>query len=79
MINIRVKNRQSMRSRRIEFGANSLKIEQFWQIRMTAVYLFVNPAFAFYYLGDKFVIIAQSFYNCRNLTGTRFVRIDKWS
>ena len=55
-----------MRSRRIEFGVNSLKIEQFWQIRMTAVYLFVNPAFAFYYLGDKFVIIAQAFYNCRN-------------
>ena len=39
----------------------------------------VNWLFLFYHIMDKFVIIAQSFYNCSYLTGTSFVRIDKWS
>ncbi|SJN42876.1 hypothetical protein CZ794_12435 [Psychrobacter sp. JB385] len=39
------------------------KIPQFSIFDITHPYLFVKPMFFFDYLGDKFVIIAQSFYN----------------
>lgn len=52
-----------MNSRSVKLKPSFDKMRRFFIFGITNPCLFVNPMFFFDYLGDKFVIIAQSFYN----------------
>lgn len=78
MTHIFVRNRQSMSNRQIDKDAIFDKSQHFWTIISRCLYLFVYGVCFFYHAGDKFVIVAQSFYNWQYVTGTGIVRIEKW-